>query len=56
MWNFGKKYRGREGKHPVRMISTFINAANSNGKPKIVQHYNMNIGGVDGGRYDVTLL
>lgn len=41
-------YRGRESKKPVRMISTFINAANSNGKPKIIQHYNMNMGGVDG--------
>lgn len=30
------------------MISTFINAANSSGKPKITQHYNMNMGGVDG--------
>lgn len=39
---------GRESKNPVRMISTFINAANSNGKPKIIQHYNMNMGGVDG--------
>lgn len=41
-------YKGRESKKPVRMISTFINAANSNGKPKIIQHYNMNMGGVDG--------
>lgn len=41
-------YRGRESKKPVRMISTFINAANSSGKPKITQHYNMNMGGVDG--------
>lgn len=40
-------YRGRESKKPVRMIGTFINAANSNGKPKII-HYNMNMGGVDG--------
>ncbi|XP_062608039.1 piggyBac transposable element-derived protein 4-like [Saccostrea cucullata] len=30
------------------MLSTFMNAENSNGKPKIVHHYNMNMGGVDG--------
>lgn len=35
-------------KTPVRIISTFIHSANSNGKAEIVQNYNMNIGvGVD---------
>ena len=41
-------YKGRNGRKPVRMLSTYAHAASLNGKPAIIELYNKNMGGVDG--------